>query len=161
MPKSNSNYPRPVSSIDAKFIKIGSRSPATDASTPPVSTSPEVQKRSSADRSPANPPDKNTGDKKRRYSKPLIKQLEDGVKAGHINEPLTPQKVKHWVHKYNIRKGDGTRYKDSSIANLLHNSYIGKRNKTNRNSTWLDRRKNEDGIYEYWYPYLFSGHLDM
>jgi hypothetical protein len=54
--------------------------------------------------------------------------------------------------EYNIHKEGGTRYKKGYVATLLSNSYIKKKNRTNRNSIWLDRRFNkEDGVYEYWF----------
>jgi hypothetical protein len=56
MPTNSINPPRSVSKIDAKLIKIGSQSPATDNSKPPVGTSPEVQDQPPVSHHPANPP---------------------------------------------------------------------------------------------------------
>ena len=97
--------------------------------------------------------------KDKRNSNPLIKQIHDAVRAGRINEPFTARDIKNWMDRYDIRKGDGTRYAEGyRPATLLANSYIGKRNETNRNSEWLDRHENEDGIFEYWFVEPQFGH---
>ena len=98
-----------------------------------------------------SPPGQSPRDKRRQYSNPLIKQLHDGVKAGDISEPLTTHKVEQWMAKYDIRKGDGTKYKEGYAANILYNSLIKEKKTKNRNSKWLHRRKNENGIFEYWF----------
>ena len=56
MSKSHSSSPRPISSIDAKLIRIGRPSPAPENITPPISTSPEAQEQSPDVHHPANPP---------------------------------------------------------------------------------------------------------
>lgn len=81
----------------------------------------------------------------------LIKRIHDAVKDGFINEPFTAKHIVTWMHENNICKEDGTQYKAGYVTTLLSNSYIGKKNKSNRNSVWLDRRENEDGIFEYWF----------
>lgn len=81
----------------------------------------------------------------------LIKRVHDAVKAGYIHEPFTAKNVEIWMIENHIRKEDGTKYKDGYVATLLSTSYIGKRMKKNRNSICLDRRKNKDGIFEYWF----------
>jgi hypothetical protein len=84
-------------------------------------------------------------------SKPLIKQLHDGVDAGDITEPMTAHSLPEWMSACNIKKGDGEKYINFNAGSFLSDSYIGKKNETNRNSIWLDRRKNKDGVYEYWF----------
>jgi hypothetical protein len=184
-------HPRPVSSIDANSINI--HSPASENSTPPVSTSPEMQQQPPVIQHPSNPaeegppdnfnievtscsnstarntapehtlentepsdpvrlPDKHLDGKRRQYSNPLIKQLHDAVKAGNINEMFTAHSLTQWMSTFDIRKGDGTKYKNFKAGSFLSSSYIKKKNKTNRNSVCLDRHFNiSKGVHEYWF----------
>lgn len=100
---------------------------------------------------PKNQYEQRPRDNSRQCSNPLIKQLHDAVKAGDINESLTAHSVEQWITKYNIRKGDGTRYKEGYAVNLLSNSLIKNKTTKNRNSKWLNRRINSAGVYEYWF----------
>ena len=81
----------------------------------------------------------------------LIKRAQEAVNDGDMNEPFTVKIFESWMAEYNIRKEDGTKYKDGYVATLLSNSYVMKKNTTSRNSLWLDRRMNQDGVFEYWF----------
>lgn len=81
----------------------------------------------------------------------LIKRIHVAVKEGFLKQPFTAQEVEKWMVDYDIRKEDGEKYKAGYVATLLSTSYIRKKMKKNRNSIWLDRRKNIDGIFEYWF----------
>jgi hypothetical protein len=80
----------------------------------------------------------------------LIKRIHDAVKTVDIRQPFTVRHVVTWMSENNIRKEDGTKYKEGYVATLLSNSYINKKNITSKNSIWLDRRfNNKDCVYEY------------
>lgn len=81
----------------------------------------------------------------------LIKRIHDAVKSGDLDEPFTSHDIEIWMARYEIRKEDGTKYKEGYAANLLYNSLIKKKKTKNRNSKWLHRRKNGNGLYEYWF----------
>ena len=101
---------------------------------------------------PESPPDQSPRGKRRHYSNPLIKQMHCAVIAGYIDEQFTGQDIEQWMAQFDIRKGDGTKYKNFNAGSFLSSSYIKKKNKTNRNSVWLDRRFNKSkGVYEYWF----------
>ena len=79
----------------------------------------------------------------------LIKRIQEAVRVGLIEQPFTEWDVEDWMSEYNIRKEDGTKYKEGYVATLLSNSLIKEKKTKNRNSKWLHRRKNENGIYVY------------
>ena len=81
----------------------------------------------------------------------LIKRVHDAVKTGYVIEPFTAKNIVTWMNENDIRKEDGSKYTEGYVSTLLSNSYIKKRNRTNRNSIWLDRQMNIDGVYEYWF----------
>ena len=81
----------------------------------------------------------------------LIKQIHDAVLNESIQEPFTSRDIEDWMERNNIRQGNGEKYSRGYAATLLSTSYIGKKMKNNKNSIWLDRRKNKDGEYEYWF----------
>jgi hypothetical protein len=54
MTKNSSSFPRSVSLIDAKSIRIGSHPPSTN--NPPIGSSPEEQEQSIIDHHPENSP---------------------------------------------------------------------------------------------------------
>ena len=85
----------------------------------------------------------------------LIRRIQEAVRKGFIEQPFTEWDVEDWMSEYNIRKEDGTKYKEGYVANLLCNSLIKEKKTMNRNSKWLHRRKNKDGIYEYWFAEYF------
>ena len=115
-------------------------------------TAPEHTQAYAKPSDPESPPDQSPGGKRRHYSNPLIKQIHCAVIAEYIDEPFTGQDIEQWMAQYDIRKGDGTKYKNFNASSFLSNSYIKKKNRTNRNSVWLDRRFNKSkGVYEYWF----------
>ena len=81
----------------------------------------------------------------------LIKKIHDAVKNGFIEEPFTAQDVSDWMAKYKIMKEDGTPYSKGYVTTLLSDSVIKAKKTKNRNSKWLKRSINENGIYEYWF----------
>ena len=81
----------------------------------------------------------------------LIKKIHDAVKNGFIEEPFTAHNVEDWMAEHEIMKGDGTPYSEGYVATLLSDSLIKPIKTKNRNSKWLRRRRNDDGIYEYWF----------
>jgi len=81
---------------------------------------------------------------------PLIRQIRAAVKEHLLPPRFTVREVRKWMKKYGIVKSDGKPYEISSLYAILGNSYIGKRNK-NKNYTCLDRAKNQDDVYEYWF----------
>jgi hypothetical protein len=124
------------SAIDPKSIKI---------------TAPAYTLKKAKSSGPESPPEQCHRGKRSQHSNPLIKQLDDAVKAGDINKKFIAHSLAKWMSACNIRKGDGAAYKNFKAGSFLCSSYIKKKNKTNRNSVWLDRRKNKDGVYEYWF----------
>ncbi|MCK4999513.1 MAG: hypothetical protein KAS23_08255 [Anaerohalosphaera sp.] len=80
----------------------------------------------------------------------LIKKIHIAVKNGDIPEPFTAHDVTVWINKYAIIKEDDKPYKVKT-STLLSGSTIKSKKTKNRNSKWLYRRKDEDGIYEYWF----------
>jgi hypothetical protein len=178
----NSNSPRSVSEIDAQSIKVPpvSTSPEVQQQQPvplhqanPAGeqlldnynaevtscSNSTVRNTASAHTLPSMKPsapdrfpDQSLGDQGCQSSIALIKRIHDSVKAGFIERTFTVYDVEKWITENNIRKGDGTIYKKGYVATLLSSSYIGKKNNTNRNSIWLDRRFNKSkGVYEYWF----------
>ena len=89
----------------------------------------------------------------------LIKRIHDAVRAGYIEQQFTELDIEDWMAEHNIRKEDGAKYKDGYAANLLYNSLIKEKKTKNKNSKWLHRCKNENGIYEYWFAELFPGNF--
>ena len=82
----------------------------------------------------------------------LIKRIHDAVKTGHIIEPFSGRSIKNWMDQYKIMKDDGTPYsKGYKPTSLLSDSLIKPVKTKNTNSKWLRRRRNDDGIYEYWF----------
>lgn len=142
LPESNN------SAVDPKVIKI------VVAGTLAAEEAPEYEyhERNTKPSGPESPPGQRPGGKRRQYSNPLNKQMHCAVIDGYIDEPFTQPDIEQWMAQYDIRTGDGTRYKKGYVTTLLSNSYIGKKNKTNRNSVCLDRRFNKSkGVYEYWF----------
>ena len=88
---------------------------------------------------------------KKRAPHALIKQIRDAVLKDVIRQPFTAHDIEDWMERYNIRQANGQNYSKGYVSTLLSQSYIGKQNTTNGNSIWLDRRKNKDGMYEYWF----------
>jgi hypothetical protein len=81
----------------------------------------------------------------------LIKRIHDAVDAGVINEPFTSQHIDSWMIEYEVRQPNGRKYSRNYASTLLSTSYKKKKMQKNGNSVWLDRRLNEDSVYEYWF----------
>jgi hypothetical protein len=125
--------------IDPKTIKIH----ASEARASKDTFGIDISERNTSE----NKVDREKGSK---ISNPLIKQLHDAVNGGDTSEPITAHSLTQWMSTFNIRKGDGTKYKNFNAGSFLSSSYIGKKNRTNRNSIWLDRCFNiSKGIYGY------------
>ena len=82
---------------------------------------------------------------------PLIKQIHEATKNGHLSEPFTVQDVKDWIKKKKIVKDDGEKYAESSINAILSNSDVKNRPTSNKNIKLLKSRKNKKGKREYWF----------
>lgn len=82
---------------------------------------------------------------------PLIKQIHDAIKNGDLRQPFTTHDVKEWVHRYKIRKDDGTEYAESSINAILSNSNKKNKPTTNKNIKVLQSKLNANGEHEYWF----------
>ena len=83
----------------------------------------------------------------------LIRRIHDDVRAGYIDELFTVRDIEEWMSEHNIRREDDTKYKEGYVSTLLSNSLIKDKKTKNRNSRWLHRRKNNNGIYVYWFTY--------
>jgi hypothetical protein len=90
-------------------------------------------------------------DREEEKSNPLIRQLHEAVCDGSVSSRLTLNQLRNWMREYDIRKGNGEKYRESYPAALLSNSLIKKKKTKNTNSKWLHRRINDKGEYEYWF----------
>ena len=84
---------------------------------------------------------------------PLITKVKHAVLNKQISEPFTTEDVMRWMNKHEIRKDDGSTYKESSVKALLPNSSVKNRDSSNRNAKFLEYGFNEDtNLQEYWLP---------
>lgn len=82
---------------------------------------------------------------------PLIKQIYDATKAGHLIQPFTVQDLKNWIERMSIVKDDGDEYAPSSIEVILSNSNKKNVLTSNLNIKILKSRCNNGGKNEYWF----------
>ena len=83
---------------------------------------------------------------------PLIRQIHDADREGTLSREFTARDVRNWMEDYKIRKGDGTKYAQSySPSSLLSRSYIRAKDNTSTNIRCLDRRKDGDSPFIYWF----------
>ena len=80
---------------------------------------------------------------------PLITQIHDAVKNGHLPRTFTVENLKLWIREHEIVKDDGGRYADASIDAILSNSNEKNIPTSNKNIKILQSRINSRGKHEY------------
>ncbi|PDY92617.1 hypothetical protein [Bacillus tropicus] len=82
---------------------------------------------------------------------PLIEKVEHACITKQLQEPFTTSSLQKWIQQNNIvNSQNGQPYSKSSIQSLLGNSSLTSNNK-NLNRKVLHRKKNAQGVYEYWF----------
>jgi len=79
----------------------------------------------------------------------LLKQIENAVKNGKLNKIFTTQDIKVWIDKNKIKKDDGSDYSESTIGSQLSTCF--ENSSSTRSDKGLNRTKNKDGKFEYFF----------